>query len=89
MAEALAQQQEGSKLLPNLWSFAIFAANALVIYGALQMKNASNYTLAWLAAIIATVPCCFTGCCCITSMPAGIFAIVVLMRPEVKALFQS
>jgi hypothetical protein len=26
-------------------------------------------------------------CCCVFSMPAGIWAIVVLMKPEVRAQF--
>ena len=84
-----AQQTGGGKLVNYLWPLLILAANGLVIFGALKMRSLESYALAMVAAVVATIPCCFTGCCCITSMPAGIFALVVLMRPEVKAAFRS
>ena len=58
----------------------------LTFYGALKMKNLQAYGLSLAAAIIAVVPC-FQPCCCL-GIPAGIWALVVLNKPEVKAAFR-
>ena len=65
--------------------FAIFAGVAFV--GALRMKQLRSYNFAMTAAIIAIVPCT-TYICCILATPLGIWALVVLMKPEVKAAFR-
>lgn len=57
----------------------------LVFYGALQMKKLSSYGWAMTATILALVPC--TSPCCLTGLPIGIWALVVLLKPEVKAAF--
>lgn len=90
MREAMAQQQGGASKAANMiWPLIIIGANAVVIFGALKMKGMQGYGLAMASAIISTIPCCFNGCCCVTSMPAGIFALVLLLKPEVKASFTS
>ncbi|MBM7118437.1 hypothetical protein [Archangium primigenium] len=66
----------------NLFTLAL---SGVTFYGALQMKNLRNYGLSMAAAIIAIVPC-FGPCCCI-GIPAGIWALVVINKPEVKAAF--
>lgn len=58
----------------------------LWIVGGLKMKDLSSYGLAMAAAVTAVVPC-FTTCCCL-NIPVGIWALVVLMKPEVKAAFR-
>lgn len=58
--------------------------NALIIFGALKMKDLQGYGLAMMAAILALVPC-MTACC--IGIPFGIWALVVLLKPEVKAAF--
>lgn len=63
------------------------AMSAFVIYGAIQMKNAKGHTLSLITSIIAMIPC-FSPCCCI-GLPIGIWAVVVLVKPEVKAGFPS
>jgi hypothetical protein len=59
--------------------------NAVIVFGAMKMKDLQSYGLAMTAAILAIVPC-FTACCLI-GIPLGIWALVVLMKPEVKAAF--
>lgn len=59
----------------------------LVIYGAVQMLNGKNYGLAKTAAILAIIP--LTSCCFPVGMPIGIWALVVLGKPEIKALFRG
>jgi hypothetical protein len=36
------------------------------------------------AAIMAMIPC---NCCCLLGLPFGIWALVMLMKPEVKSQF--
>ena len=59
--------------------------NAVALLGGLYMRRASGYPLAVTAAILSLVPLA-TGCC-VTGLPFGIWALVVLARPEVKAGF--
>jgi len=90
MREAMAKSGSGgSRIAGMIWPFIMIAGNALIIFGSLKMKSFQNYNLAMAAAVMSTIPCCFNGCCCITSMPVGIFALVLLMKPEVKASFTS
>jgi hypothetical protein len=70
----------GSKLL-NLLGLAIAGTMA---FGALQMRNLKSYPLAVTACVLGMLPC--TNCCCVT-LPIGIWALTVLMKPEVKASF--
>lgn len=59
---------------------------AVIIMGALKMKNLQSYGFAMTAAIIAMIPCCSP--CCLLGLPFGIWALVVMMKPEVKAAFR-
>ena len=59
---------------------------AFIIFGGLKMKNLESYGLAVATAIIAMVPC-FSPCCVI-GLPVGIWALFILMKPEVKAAFR-
>jgi hypothetical protein len=57
----------------------------LIFVGAQKMKNLQNYGLAMTATILAMVPC-FSPCC-LVGLPLGIWALVVLLKPEVKSAF--
>ena len=61
--------------------------DAFVIYAALKMKELTQWSIAVAASILAMVPC--ISPCCIIGLPVGIWCLVVLMRPEVKAAFSS
>ncbi len=63
------------------------ALGGLILVGGMKMKNLESYGLAIAASIIAIIPC-FSSCCCIIGLPAGIWALVVLNKPEVKAAFR-
>jgi hypothetical protein len=54
--------------------------------GAQKMKNLENYPLAITAAALAALPC--TSTCCIITIPIGIWALVLLIDPQVKNAFQ-
>ena len=58
---------------------------ALILAGAIQMKNLKSYGLGMTASIIAMLPC---NGCCILGLPFGIWALVVINKPEVKDAFR-
>jgi hypothetical protein len=59
----------------------------VTIIGGFKMKNLQSYGLSMAAAIIVALPCTNYWCCLI-GLPIGIWALVVLMKPEVKAAFR-
>jgi len=61
------------------------AVGAFILVGAYRMMKLRSHGLAVAASIIAMIPC-VSPCCCL-GLPFGIWALVVLFRPEVKAAF--
>jgi hypothetical protein len=57
----------------------------VILLGALKMKKLQSYRLAMAASIIAMIPC--LSPCCLIGLPIGIWALVVLSKPEVKSAF--
>jgi len=57
----------------------------LVVAGALRMKALRSYEFAFVAAILALVPCVTP--CCLVGLPFGIWAIIVLRKPGIKGHF--
>jgi hypothetical protein len=62
----------------------ILIVAAVIIFGGLQMMKLKSYGLAMTSAILAVIPCVS---CCITGIPIGVWAIIVLLKPEVKSAF--
>lgn len=58
-----------------------------IIYGAIQMLNGKNHRSAKRAAILAIIP--LISCCFVFGIPFGIWALVVLSKPEIKAFFNG
>jgi hypothetical protein len=61
------------------------AIGVVILVGGLKMKKLESHGLAVTASILALLPC--TSGCCIIGLPVGIWALVVLFRPEVKSTF--
>lgn len=59
----------------------------VVFMGASKMKNLEGHGFAMVAAVLAMIPC--ISPCCLLGLPLGIWAVVVLVKPEVKAAFQG
>ena len=59
----------------------------VIIYGAVQMMQGKKPGLAKIAAILAIIP--VTSCCFLIGIPMGIWSLVVLAKPEVKAIFSG
>ena len=64
------------------------AYGGVIGYAGLRMAKLQSYTLCQVGAALALVPCC-TGCCCFIGMPLGIWALLALNRPDVRAAFES
>ena len=58
---------------------------AFIIYASLKMKDLTQWGLCVAASIIVMIPC--ISPCCIVGLPIGIWCLVVLTKPEVKAAF--
>lgn len=56
-----------------------------ILYGAQQMKDLKSRGWAMIAAIVSVIPC--VSPCCVVGLPVGIWALLVLNKPEVKAAF--
>lgn len=84
-AEGMAQVLGGGIGLA-LNALGIFV-NGFGLFAALKMKSLDSYAMAWVATIIAMLPCAFP-CCCL-GIGVGIWAIVVLVNADVKASFRA
>lgn len=74
-------------IVRTIWGFVLLIAACYVLYGAIQMMRLRSYPIAFSAAVVATIP--MLGPCCILGIPFGIWALVVLAKPEVKRAFES
>ena len=62
-------------------------SNTAILIGAIKMKNLRSYPWAMAASILSILSGC--GCCCPIGPAGGIWAIVVLTKPGVKAAFDQ
>lgn len=60
-------------------------AYGLVMVGAVSMLRLERWGLALTAGILVMLPC---TCCCCLGIPAGIWAAIVLNRPDVRGAFR-
>jgi hypothetical protein len=70
--------------LAGVGSLVIAALNGFVLYGAIKLLRLRNHSVATVASVAAMLPC---QCCCLFGLPFGIWALVVLNKPEVKSQF--
>jgi hypothetical protein len=63
------------------------AISVLILAGAKKMKSLQSYEFALAAAALSTVPCLTPCCGYLLGLAFGIWALVVLRKPEVKSLF--
>jgi hypothetical protein len=63
-------------------------ASALTIVGGARMVVAKSYGLAVLGSVLAMIPCISCTGRCGIGEGIGIWALIVLMSPDVKAVFQ-
>jgi hypothetical protein len=58
----------------------------VILRGAGNMRRLENHSLAVTASVVAMIPC--VSPCCLLGLPFGIWALVVLNKPEVKSQFE-
>lgn len=63
------------------------ALAGLIIYGGIKMKRLESWPLSLAASIVAMIPC--TSPCYILGIPIGIWAMIIIFKPEVKSAFRS
>lgn len=81
----------GAKLVKTVWvpGSAVVTLGGLVItLGGVQGLRARGRGLVMTSSILAMIPC-FSGLCCPLGLPIGIWALVTLGKPEVKAAFAA
>lgn len=88
LREAWGASAEGFGALNMLGLVLNVVGLAVIVLGALRMKQLRSYGLAITASILAMIPC-FTSCCCILGIPIGIWSLIVLFDKDVKAAFQT
>lgn len=64
------------------------ACGVLIAVAGVKARQAKSLKLVQTAAILAMLPCT-ASCCCVIGTPLGIWALITLNKPEVKALFDS
>ena len=74
------------QIVATAWSVVGIVFNALIVFAGFKMKSLQMYPLAIAGAVFCCLPFC-SGFCCVVGVVPGIWAVVVLMRPEVKAAF--
>jgi hypothetical protein len=62
------------------------AGSAFVAYAGLQMQKLRSHGLAQVASVLVMIPC-VSSCCCIVGIPIGVWALIVLNKPEVRSSF--
>ncbi len=65
-------------------SLVVAAVNGFVLFGAIKLLRLQHFGLVMAAVIVAMLPC---QCCCLLGLPFGIWALIVLNKPEVKSHF--
>ncbi len=59
--------------------------SVLILMGAIKMRSLQSYEFSMTAAIVAMLPCVTS--CCLIGLPFGIWALMVLTKPDVKSHF--
>jgi hypothetical protein len=88
--DALMQSQQasgGQRIINFFTTFLFIGLDGLMIFGALQMRQLKSWGLAMTAAILGVIPCCPTNMCCLLTLPVGIWALMILNKPEIKSQF--
>ncbi|MFN0068009.1 MAG: hypothetical protein ACKVYV_10280 [Limisphaerales bacterium] len=60
--------------------------SGLIIFASQKLRRLESFPLVVTATILAMLPC-LSPCCCI-GLPIGIWVLVVIMKPDVKAAFR-
>jgi len=82
-----ASRNQGFGLSDGFMMVMSLATNAVMLIGALKMKNLESWGFALASAILVMLPC--GSCCCCLGLGVGIWAAVLLSKPEIKGAFRA
>ncbi len=85
--ERVVELLASSGFVAILFSIIQLGVALFVVTGAARMLKLRSWSLAFAASIVAMFPC--ISPCCILGVPAGVWCIYVLMKPEIKEAFGS
>jgi hypothetical protein len=60
----------------------------LIVIGGVRMLQLRNYGLVVFSSVLAAIPCLSSSACCGVGEIIGLWAVFVLLRPEVRAAFR-
>ncbi len=60
-------------------------SGGLTLFAGVKLRNLQSYGLCMTGCILGMIPC--TSPCCLIGLPVGIWALVVMSKPEVKSQF--
>jgi hypothetical protein len=80
------KQQAGQESLSIIIGALFLALSLFIAIGAVSMMKRRLYPFAVLASVAAMVN--LGNCCCVLSAPVGIWAMIVLLQPDVRASFR-
>ena len=87
--ETWASVQRGRDSAPFLqacfFGLAVLTVYPIMLIGEMQMMQHRNYSLSIASALLALLPCSLV---CIAGLPIGIWALIVLFNPRVRATFR-
>jgi len=81
----LEQNKDQAKMTYGALGAAGIVLGLLVTIGGFSMKGTKSYGLSMTASVLALIP--VLNCCCIITMPAGLWGLITLMNADVKAAF--
>jgi GYF domain 2 len=84
-AEMMRVMQSFSGTVGIIFAVLEIGLAVFIFFGALKMKALQNHTFCIVTAIVALIPC-VSPCCCV-GLPIGIWALIVMNKPEVRAYF--
>ena len=70
-----------------VWGILMLASSVVILLGGINMLRLRKYDVCRLGAILAFIPC--VGPCYLLGVPFGVWAIIVLNRPEVRDAFDK
>jgi hypothetical protein len=84
------QSMQGTGLM-ILFPIIQLLLSAFITFGSIKMRKLESYGLVMTATILSMIPCITPNLscipCCILGLPLGIWSLVALSKPEVKAAF--
>ena len=87
MRQPMGMTKETQIIIRTIFGFLLMGFGGLTIYGAYCLKSLSNRSMAVTAIVLSLIPC--TSACYIVGIGFGVWALVVVMQPEVWDAFQE